>query len=91
MVDVIYESKPIARKDYHCDACHFMLETLCDIIGDMKFSEKREVVKAKRNNWKIKKGDLYVRQFNKGGGDTWTYLAIPAISEICFKYDLFGG
>jgi len=67
MVQVISESKPKARKDYWCMASEFLTN------GDIRdctftFTEWRYIVKAKRNNWKVKKGEIYTRQACTDGG-----------------------
>lgn len=87
-IEIIHESRPKARKDYRCDACTFLFEIDPCELG-LTFSEKREVVKARQKRYKILKGEIYVRQFNKDGGDTWTFRAIPAIHDICIKHDLY--
>ena len=87
-IEIIHESRPIARKNYHCDACNFLFEFDPCELG-LTFAEKREVVKARQKRYKILKGERYIRQFNKDGGDAWTFRAIPAIDKICQKYDLY--
>ena len=55
------------------------------------FTELRKIVKARRNGWKIKKGEKYIRQNNvdETSGDFYTYKAIPAIHDICIKNDVY--
>lgn len=87
MIEVIHESNPIARKGYQCNACEFVMDAYSD--GWFTFAELREIVKARKNGFNIAKGQEYIRQFNKYSGDTWTFRAIPAIHEICIKYDMY--
>ena len=87
-IEIIHESRSKARKNYYCDACNFLFESDPCELG-LTFTEAREVVKARQKRYKILKGEIYVRQFNKDGGDTWTFRAIPAIDKICQKYDLY--
>lgn len=88
-MQIIHESTPKARKDYTCDACIFLQDNLTDTMYHLTFSEKREVVKARRAGWKILKGETYMRQFNRDGGDTWTFRGRPAIHAICLEYELY--
>jgi hypothetical protein len=86
MPELINESYPTARKDYNCAAC----ERLRDVLGDKEFtiSEYREIVKAKRQNWKIKKGQKYFRQVLTDG-EIYTWRAIPEIDQICRDHNLY--
>jgi hypothetical protein len=84
---VLSETHPIAQKDYPCDASHWLHE--CDGLYGLSMSEKRAIVKAKRNGWKIKKGERYVKQANIWCGDFCQFRAIPAIHDICLKHDLY--
>lgn len=86
-METISETRPRARKNHICNACEWINRDLSNC--QMTFSEAKEYVKAMRNGFKIKKGELYVKQFNKDGGDTWTYKAIPAMHAIAIKYDVF--
>tara|TARA_Y100000780_G_scaffold176831_1_gene162005 strand:- start:7884 stop:8156 length:273 start_codon:yes stop_codon:yes gene_type:complete len=88
MVTVISESKPTARKEHNCDACECLLAPGVNGMG-YSFSELRAVVKAKRNNWKIVKGQKYVKQTNTFDGRVFTFKAIPEIHEICVKHNLY--
>lgn len=89
MVRVIKQSYHTARKDYHCDACEWIHNN--DGFRQMKltFSEWRSVVRAKKNNWKIKKGEKYLYQFNRYSSDVYSLKMIPEIHKICYKYKLY--
>jgi len=84
-ITVLREEYPIARKDYNCSACEWIREDL----RDFTFAEFREIVRAKRNGWKIKKGQRYIKQINICDGDFCVYKAIPEIHDICIENDLF--
>ena len=88
-ISSIYESSPIARKEYSCNACDFIF-ALDDLfyIG-LTFAEKRSIVKAKQKKYKILKGEKYERQFNTDGIHAWTFRAIPEMHKICIKHDLY--
>jgi hypothetical protein len=88
-VTVIHDSKPIARKDYECMASVLIRDA--GTYEYMTFKEKRECVKARQYSWHIRKGEQYIRQFNTDGSDAWTFTAIPAMHDICVKYDLYPG
>lgn len=55
----------------------------------LTFGERRQIVTARRNGWRIKAGERYVRQAVKCCGDFGNFVAIPALHEICLKYDLY--
>jgi len=88
-VQVLSESNPIARKDHVCNACEFINEHW----GSHNFTigELRVIVLARRNGYKIKIGDSYIKQNNICHGDIYTFKAIPEIHEICLKYNLYAG
>lgn len=89
-ISIIHESKPIARKNYSCDACIFLFDLNIPKELGLSFSEYRAVVKAKQNGYKILKGERYIRQFNTDNcGNTWTFRGIPEITKICHKHNLF--
>jgi hypothetical protein len=89
MIEVIRNSEPTARKEYSCDACTFLFELDDPCELGLTYREKREVVKAKQKNYKILKGEKYIRQFNKMDGHTYDFKAIPSIHKICLKYNLY--
>jgi hypothetical protein len=92
MISTIHHSVQVARRDYHCDGCECLFDGRdYKINTHTKFtiSEMRAIIKTKNNNFMIKKGEKYIRQFNTDGGDTWTYRSIPEIHEICIKYNIF--
>jgi len=63
--------------------------TECDDAMLFTFAERRQIVIARRNGWRIKKGEKYVKQFTKCCGDIGTFRAIPAIHAICVKYKIY--
>ncbi|WP_188051726.1 hypothetical protein [Flavobacterium sp. GP15] len=82
-----------SQKDYHCNGCETILEggsfnQFCENVK-LTFSEKRALVLAKENNYKIIKGNGYLKQFNKQDGETYVFRSIPEIHKICCKYDLY--
>lgn len=90
MVYAISEKTPVARKEYGCDACGLLLESLPDAVEEMTFTEKRAFVKARRNNFKIVKGQRYRNAFCNDMGEVFTYRAIPEIDEIVQRLEWYG-
>ena len=87
MIEVLSDSTPKARKEYNCMACEWINESW----GSYKFSVKelREIVKARKNGFKINKGDRYINQRNVYDGRFCTFRAIPEIHEICINHDIY--
>lgn len=86
-METLRSEEPIARKEYWCDASEYVRESLSQT--EFTYAEYREIVKAKRQGWKIKAGQKYVKQVQSDGGEIITYRAIPAMNDLCYKYDLF--
>lgn len=86
MGQLISQTEPVARKDYRCQACEWILNEGFD---GFTISEYRLLVKAKRDGWKIKKGQKYVKQFCEYDGEVYTWRARPEIHAICLKHDLY--
>lgn len=81
-----------AEKNYSCDACsYFILDTAPSHFKDLTFSERKAIVRAKRNNWEIKKGQPLVKthMVSDDGGSDMIWRTIPEIEMICTKYDLY--
>lgn len=83
MCYVITETYPKARKAHICEACIELFNSgLSGTDLNLTFAEKRALVKARRDNWKIKKGQRYYRQFNGDGGYVWSWKARIDIFKI---------
>lgn len=83
---VLSESEPVARKEHDCVASEFILA--CGVNGfGYSFSELRAIAKAKKNNFKIVKGQKYIKQNNKADGELYTFKAIPEMHQICLDHD----
>ena len=91
MSRVISKSEPVAQKNYGCDACVWIVE-YPEIIDDceMSFTDKRIVVKARQNGWRVMKGEKHL-QFTivSCDGDLISVRCIKAINDLCKKYDIY--
>lgn len=86
MSTVLSETFPVARKDYPCGACEWLNE---GGLPDMTFSEAKLYIKARRDGFKIKTGQKYVKQANIFSGDFCCFRARPEMHELCLKYDIY--
>ena len=85
----------IARKNYGCDACVWLVES--DVISDewflddLSFAEKRTLVKARKNGWRIMKGERCLCQtlVSCDGKDIITWRAIPEINALNHRHDVY--
>ena len=87
MIELISESKPIARKEHVCMACEFAFEAIG--YETFTFSELRTLVKARKANYRIQKGQVYVRQNNIYDGEFYTFKAIPEVHQLCIDHNLY--
>lgn len=89
MATLLKETRPKARKDHHCMASE-LINDGSNLRGyRFTFSEWRAIIKARDNGWKIKKGETYINQKNVEDGYLYSFKAIPAIHDICIKYDYY--
>lgn len=88
---VIAGSRHVARKAHTCNACEWIENVVVDDLYYYKFTyaELREIVKARRNRWRIMPGQEYVRQVQIYDNGIYTWRAIPAIHAICLKHDIY--
>lgn len=85
--DFYEATTPKARKEYRCDACEYINSVINE--GYFSFAEMRLIVKAKRDGWKIKKGQIYDKVKGKWEGDFSIFRARPEMNELCLKHDLY--
>jgi hypothetical protein len=88
MWDVATTTTQTARKDYQCEASNWIIETG---IGEFPFSfaELRLIAKAKRDDWKIKKGQQYVKVCGKWDGEWSVFRARPEINNLCQYHGIY--
>ena len=93
MIEILSQSTQIARKDYKCDSCVWLLEfgNLRQIIDelDLTFTEKRIIIRVWNDRKMIRKGTKYMKQNIKQNGDIYTVRAIPEIHDVCIKNDIY--
>tara|TARA_R100000951_G_C2592075_1_gene165384 strand:- start:603 stop:881 length:279 start_codon:yes stop_codon:yes gene_type:complete len=87
-IEVLSETTQIASKDYNCDSSEWLRENGFGYC-EFSFKEKRFIVAAKRSGYKIKKGDVYLKQNNKQDGRLYTFRSIPSIHAVCINHDLY--
>lgn len=86
-MQLISDSTPIARKEYHCDASGIVREYIQE--GIFSIAEYRQIVKAKRQGYRILPGQQYVKQEAAESGTIRVWRAIPDMHDLCIKYDLY--
>lgn len=82
-------TRPIARKDHHCDACKTLREGGEPSREDFNDKEWEAISRAKENGWQIKKGERYINQTNLIDGYLSTFKGILEIVEICDQRGYF--
>ena len=85
--DFCTETRPVARKNHHCDAAVWLCE--CIGRGDLSFTELRVIAKAKRENWQIVKGTKYLKVSGKYEGEMSVFKARFDLNQICLDHDLY--
>ena len=90
----ISSSKPVARKNYGCDASVWLVEGLIS-YGEISsynftFSELRAIVKARKNGWRILKGEKHSQaSIVSCDNEILSWRAITEIHDICLRHELY--
>lgn len=84
---ILNKSLFVAKKDYECEACVWIIERGIDL--ELTFSEERSIVKARKNDFQIKKGETYFGRVCVNDRKLSIFRAIPAIHEICIAYNIY--
>lgn len=91
MPNLLRESTPVAKKPYGCDASEYVLDS--DMLADRLFSisELRQIVMARRNQYMIRPGQMYIKQVSvdETAREMYVFRAIPAMHNLCIRYDLY--
>jgi hypothetical protein len=86
-VRVIKDSMHKANKDYRCDACDAILQSM--VYPDDFDEYDLSVLKiAENSGWMINKGETYSKQVNAIEDRMNTFRSRPEVLEIYFKYDI---
>lgn len=81
---------PRASKDYRCNACEHLSMAWNDAdILSLPQDEQDAYNLAKEHGFKILKGETYINQTGVYDGSFYVFRGIPAIVDICHKYELF--
>jgi len=85
---LLADERPIARKEYHCQASDWIRE--CGWAdGDWSQDEAAAIEAAKTDGWKIHKGERYVYQTGVSDGEMVTFRAKVCLHEICLRHNLY--
>ena len=77
-----------ARKEYRCAACRAMIEPgLRHFIQTVSFTERKAIVCARNDNWRIMPGTTYEDYRGVSDGTAYTLRMRPEISALVSKYD----
>lgn len=91
MSDLRYKIADNRYDKKRCNAYLFIEGCLDDIVPQLTYEQKRAVVRARNNNWKISHGDsIRVYIWNKGGSEECECVELVDIAEICTDLDLWG-
>lgn len=77
-----------ARKDYQCDAMHWIIELDIEEIG-IEPEELAAIQKAKDEKCRILRGQTYVKVTGIFDGEWSVFRARPEIDDICKKYKVY--
>ena len=80
-------TEQVARRDYNCSACEWVHDWINEQV--FSFAELRLIAKAKRDGWRIKKGQKYIKVTGKWDGDWSVFRARPEINELCQKHGIY--
>ena len=84
--EVYTETRPVARKNYNCNAIEYIEHNDNDYFG---FTEE-EIRMIERVRLKgIEKGNKYIKVEGKWDGDWVTFRADIGIDRLCHKYDIY--
>lgn len=87
--DLVTETKPVARKDYHCEASDWIDNTIGWDERDFDEEDRETIRKARAEGCKILKGTQYVKLSGKWEGEFSTFRARADLNAICHKYELY--
>ncbi|MCV6612402.1 MAG: hypothetical protein OIF55_16695 [Amphritea sp.] len=83
------ETKPVARKDYHCEASDWIDNTTGWDEEEFAEEDRETIRKARAEGCKVLKGTQYVKVTGKFEGEFSTFRARADLNDICQRYDLY--
>ncbi|MBL4833607.1 MAG: hypothetical protein JKY26_06485 [Pseudomonas sp.] len=88
MTTLLRESRPVARKEYECDAAEWYINSN---LGRHDFEPEDWAIieKASAERFKILPGLPYVRQSGIYEGELCTFKARIDMHGICLKYEIY--
>jgi hypothetical protein len=93
MARVIKQIERVAIKQHDCDASEWIINygSLSELFSDteMSFADKRKIIKARDEHFKILPKSRYYEQVVEYEGSIYTVRGRIDMVEICQKYDLF--
>lgn len=78
-----------ACKDHVCDASAVIRKYLGDLRGQLTFREYRLIASAKRDGWKIKKGQEYRCDVGVYEGEFQVLKSRPDMHQIIMDHELY--
>ena len=85
-IEIHREGLRDATKDHKCMASDWLIKLDMALLS---FTEKKTIIKARRNGFRIEKGSIYRQNGCRYKGRFYSYKAIPAMHDLCIKYELF--
>jgi len=87
-MDIISDIRPVAQKDYWCDACRSLNNSGLS-EADMAPNDWQIYRQAVAEGSKILKGQQYCKVVYKDGGELVTYRGRLDIDNLCSKYEVW--
>ena len=86
-MEIVSEKIVKANKTHRCDGCDFYLDGYS--WSDFTFSQKKELLKAARDKWKILKGQQYRRASVSDGSSIWTFKVRIDVDAFLDKHGIY--
>lgn len=88
MATFLSSTERVARKDYLCDACRVIREAGVEqILASLNFYERKLVIKAQEEGWRVKAGSKYIDYRGVCDGAAYTLRMRPEIEDLVSKYN----
>ena len=93
MCEILGEVRIVTARKQHEDGAFTCVDEFVDEFGfgemDMTKSEHQSVMKRRKLNGMIQKGEKYYRYTMIDGGEIYSCQESQDMRELCIKYDLF--